>query len=543
MYSPSFDIEVNPSGGETYRVSYEGTDVSIDRDFTLTYRYIEEHVGVSVIGYKTSGTDGYFMMLLSPSWKIDSGDISAKEVLYIVDCSGSMRKDGKLDQVKDALLFGLQGLRREDRFNIISFSSEPRLWKEGLVSASKPNLRAAEDYIKELAARGGTNINDSLKQGLEMFSDRHIPRILVFLTDGQPTIGVTDPGTIVDNVLRLKQDSVRVFSFGVGHDVNTFLLDKLSEMQRGATTYVDPSEDLELKLSGFFEKIESPVLTDITVDFGDMRVFELFPVHIPDLFKGSQLTVVGRYRAGGGTEIELNGSMQGARKRFKYRVMFPGRDRDNDFVPHIWAARKIGFLLDEIRLHGETEELVDEVVRLAKKHGIPTPYTSYLVTEDEIPPVADTWPRPHHRLIPADRSGKPATDTDKKVQFETARMVQEMKNVGGLRSLPGAQEPSGAGDQEVLRDRIKRAGEKTFHNRQGYWIDTAFEETGDIVNIKFLSKAYFDLVNLDPLMAKYVIVGEKVKVSLNGLAIVIDDDGIEELTGELKKKISAAILK
>ena len=324
----------------------------------------------------------------------------------------------KLEQAKKALLFCVENLNDDDRFEIIRFSTETEPLFNTLAEASKGNRARAGDFIKDLKAIGGTAIDDALRKALALRpgssrreeaetskSETRIlkpeigrPFVVIFLTDGLPTIGVTDENQIVGQVKLNDGGNVRVFCFGIGHDVNTHLLDKITEETRAFSQYVLPEEDIELKVSNFYAKIKDPVLTNPTLSFtGDIRVTKLYPSPMPDLFKGEQLVLAGRFTGQGASAVVLEGAINGAKKKLTYDVNFSAETTGHDFIPQLWATRRVGYLLEEIRLHGENAELKEEVTELARQYSIVTPYTAYLIVEDEarrgVPILSQTLPQ------------------------------------------------------------------------------------------------------------------------------------------------------
>jgi Ca-activated chloride channel homolog len=212
----------------------------------------------------------------------------------------------------------------------------------------------------------------------------------VFFTDGRPTIGETVAEKIVQNVGKRNTASTRIFTFGVGDDVNAAMLDQISDQTRAISTYVRESEDIEAKVSSLYGKISNPVLANLKLTVGDgVQISEVYPPQLPDLFHGSQLTVLGRYTGKGHAAVKLTGSVGSETKDFVYELNFAEKtETEKPFVEDLWARRKVGYMLDQIRVNGEKKELVDEVVNLAKRYGITTPYTSYLVVPDQPIPVA-----------------------------------------------------------------------------------------------------------------------------------------------------------
>ncbi|MCB1125647.1 MAG: VWA domain-containing protein, partial [Verrucomicrobiae bacterium] len=298
--------------------------------------------------------------------------------------SGSMA-GGKLDQARKALQFCLANLNERDRFDIIRFSTEAEPLFKGLQPPDAGRREQAAAFLAKLRPLGGTAIHDALLTSLrERPADGDRPFLVIFLTDGLPTVGEVKNDAIVAAVESASGGLTRIFCFGLGHDVNTHLLDRITETTRAKSQYVLPEEDIELKVSSFFAKVSDPVLTDprLTLD-GPVRLSRMHPSPLPDLFKGDQLTVVGRFEGTGRGTLALSGGVDGTPRSFTREVGFRERARDNDFIPRLWAMRQIGFLLDEIRLRGENPELKEEVVQLARQYGIVTPYTSWLILEDE----------------------------------------------------------------------------------------------------------------------------------------------------------------
>jgi Ca-activated chloride channel family protein len=384
IYSPSHAVEIKRDGPNKATVSFEAADVQPDTDFTLYFAPEPDEVGLNLLTYKTTGEDGYFLLLASPGMDAKEHQVVSKDVVFVLDTSGSM-SGKKITQAKKALEFCVENLNDGDHFELVRFSTEVEPLFDQLVAASPANRAKAGDFIKDLRANGATAIDDALRKALSLRpADSARPFVIIFLTDGMPTIGVTDEDQILGNVKQNDTGRTRIFCFGIGTDVNTHLLDKLTEQSRGSSQYVLPEEDIEVKVSSFFAKIKEPVLANPTLKFtGDIRATKLYPAALPDLFKGEQLVLAGRYSGHGNSVVIIEGMVNGATRKFTYEVKFPEESSDHEFIPRLWATRRVGNLLDEIRLHGENGELRDEVTQLARKYGIVTPYTAYLIVEDE----------------------------------------------------------------------------------------------------------------------------------------------------------------
>ncbi len=381
IYSPTHKVSVQKVSESEATVSLEATQVKSAQDFRLFYTVSERELGVDVITYRVGGEDGYFLLLISPA----QGEIAPmpKDIVFVVDVSGSM--DGeKLQQAKQSLTYALSKLDPQDRVAILAFSDTVMQFSSHLISADESNRAALQAWVERLEAGGGTNINDALLRGLNFFETNDRLKMLVFLTDGLPSAGETDVSQIIKSVTtKNAQLTARIFCFGVGYDVNTILLDTLSQQNDGFSTYVEPGESIETEIAQFYERVGTPLLTDLQINFGDLQLYDLYPQKLPDLFKGAQSQIVGRYRAPGTAAATLTGKRQGTDWSSTFELELPQENTRYGFLPRMWAARKIGYLLDEIRLKGENPELVDAVKRLAERFGIVTPYTSYFAAPPE----------------------------------------------------------------------------------------------------------------------------------------------------------------
>jgi Ca-activated chloride channel family protein len=382
VFSPSHKVAVNRPNDYRATASYEGKNVFPDHDFDLYYGLSDREFGLTMLTYRAAGEEGYFLARIAPPAAKSAGDVLPKDICFVFDTSGSMSGE-KIEQARRALKFCLSNLNRQDRYNIVTFAHEPTRFRDTLVEATPEEVAKGQAFADELKAIGGTNIHDALLAALQSAppADESRPYLIVFMTDGQPTVGVTDPDEILKDIRGGNTSRTRLFVFGVGEDVNTVLLDTLAEQSRGTRDYVELGEDLELKLSAFYRKVADPVLADIKLSFGDVKVHDVYPQQLGDLFSGSELVVMGRYGGEGAKAIEITGRRRGKEERFVYEYTFPTESRGEDFLPRLWAIRKVGYLIDQIRLHGDNKELKDTIVALATQYGIVTPYTAYLITE------------------------------------------------------------------------------------------------------------------------------------------------------------------
>lgn len=407
VYSPTHAVTLNRKSDREVSINFERNQALLDQDFQMFYSLGDKDVGLTALTHRPSGSEnGFFMLLVSPRFETAKDYTVPRDLVLVADTSGSMRGP-KMDQAKKALKHCLDNLGPKDRFALINFATTVNQFNDKLLDATKENLDEGRKWAANLEANGGTAINDALAAALQMRSDDASRTFtVIFFTDGQPTIGETNPDKILKNVSAKNTANTRIFTFGVGDDVNATMLDLLAENSRAASTYVRPAEDIEVKAGSLYNKISHPSLANLKLSVGkDVTLSEIYPTQLPDLFHGGQLVVLGRYSGKGHVSLTLSGLVGKDAKEFVYELDFPEKTSDEKaFVEQVWARRKVGYLLDQIRANGEKKELVDETVALAKKYGIATPYTSYLIVPDEpIPVVRDRvrpMPMPGPRPLP-----------------------------------------------------------------------------------------------------------------------------------------------
>lgn len=384
VFSPTAGVHVLKQDDHSARASFEGRPGRNGGELSVFYGLSEKEFGLDLLSYRKQGEEeGTFLMMISPKEYWAGRQVLEKEIVFVLDISGSMQ-GRKIDQAKEAVRFFLKSLNPGDRFNVIPFSTGPEPFFPLPIVADAENLDKALEKVSRIEASGGTNLDEALKAGL-CWGQRSPNRlgITVVLTDGLPTVGETDVKTILKDAKKWNEGGSRIFVFGVGNDVNTHLLDKLAEESGGTRDYVREREPIEERTSALFTKLSSPVLADLALSVEGVELARTVPTRLPDLFKGGRVLLFGRYRGDGPRAIRLSGRVGDERKEYVYEGTFTAEPkREYDFVPTLWAQRRVGVLLDAIRLNGSNQELVDEVSRLGIEHNIVTPYTSHLIVEE-----------------------------------------------------------------------------------------------------------------------------------------------------------------
>jgi len=559
IYSPTHEIGVTRKDDYHAVVGFEKSGVTLDTDFTLIYTVSRKDFGFSLLTHRREGQDGYFALMLSPRVDLPQDKVMAKDVCFVLDTSGSMREENRIASARDAVAFCLKALNPNDRFALVTFSTTVEPYGAALADATPDAVQKAVAYVSKLEAGGGTDLCGAVVQALGMAPKDDRPYLIVLVTDGKPTVGVTDPEEIIKKVEAANKANVRVFTFGIAEDLNVPLLDRIADATRGYSDYVAPGRQIEDRISSFFRKVSYPVLSDLQLSFGDIKVTDMYPPQLPDLFRGSQVVAFGRYSGSGDVAVELTGTLQGRREKSAYDATFPKENASNGFLPQLWARRKVGYLLDQIRLHGETKELADEVVRLSKEYGIATPYTSYLVLENEdayrlhgimrreavgklqevgaVPAAALPVGGGYGGAMPQERA-----DAERRLSEQRAilsrgpsAMVAEpgsaRKSVElstSLRSLKDAGAPvTGVAAEAAV---VRRVDDKTFALLRGTYVDIAFTEKMEVLKIRFGSDAYFAALDAMPEIKNYLSLGESVVVVIGGKALAIADEGKDTMS-------------
>ncbi|MGD8699154.1 MAG: VIT domain-containing protein [Gemmatimonadales bacterium] len=538
-YSPTHSIEVRERGRDELEIVHRGDATA--RDFELFLPLRERAVGASLVAHAPGSEPGYFMLLITPPADGDEAEIP-RDVTMVLDVSGSMSGE-KIEQAREAMDQILAGLRPHDRFRLITFSSVVRSFEEGWARADRGTLREARDFLAAARAEGSTNVMDALREALEPEVAEGRLSLVLFLTDGKPTVSETDPERIAEAIERLR-DGERLFAFGVGYDVNTYLLDRMAEGGHGTVSYVRPGEDVEVAVSALTRKIGYPALSDLRIVRAPADLEDYYPNPLPDLFYGEELVLFGRYRGDGSGELVLEGSRAGQRQRFTYRVELPRRDYGNDFIPRLWAARKAGALTAHVRLHGADPETIEEIRQLGLRYGILTEYTSYLVEEPQLAmtrPEAAMDEARNLAAAPAEQSGAEAfRRAQASSRLREADKLEEAELVvaGVMASKAGRGD---AATGEGVAGAVRHVGRRLFTRQADTWTDVTFETSLRVVEVAPFSEAYFELVRRLPAIKAYFALGDRVVIAGDGLALKLTPEGITHWTSSDLKAVLQAL--
>jgi len=520
IFSPTHHATIVRQGLTEANVTVRADRWSGLDDFRLYWVADKDDLGLRVLAHRGRGKeDGFFMLMGNPTGAAAERVVD-KDVVLVLDTSGSMRGE-KIEQARSAIDYCLEHLNAGDRFNVITFGTAVSSFRDELVARSPATVAAAREFVENVVANGRTNIAGALEKALAGKSEAGRPRIMMFLTDGAPTVGELVPEKILDQVKKANTAGTKIFVMGVGHDVNAHLLDRLAELTDGSSEYVAPKEDLDAKIAALYDRLSHPVLSGVTVSFGELTTQSVLPPKVPVLFKGSEIMMVGRYKEGGRHTFTISGSLSGKQVAYTCTADLPREtgERANEFLAPLWAARQLGYLLQEIRLRGPNKELIEEVVRLSKQYGIATEYTDFVALGGNIDKEG-LFRQAQGRITAAraEKAGQWAVNqaaNDKALQMRTIA----------------------SGEANVYRDRrgnltaaqnVRQLGQRAFFLQGGQWVDA--EEAGSRKTrvVKLFSPEYFALLRSDAAFARAQQLGWALSLNVGEERIVVEKDGKQQ---------------
>ncbi len=529
VFSPTHNASITRKGLTEATASVRTDHFSGLEDFRLFWVADKDDLGLRVLAYKGAAEeDGFFILMGNPTGAAVE-KVVEKDIIFVLDTSGSMRGE-KIEQARSAIDYCLQNMNPGDRFNVITFGTTVQSFRDGVVPAKPGDVSAAREFVENVIANGRTNISGALDKAFAGKAEPGRPRIMMFLTDGAPTVGELIPEKILDQVTKINTSGTKVFVMGVGNDVNAHLLDQLAEITEGSSEYVAPREELDAKIAALYDRLSHPVLSGVKVTFGDMQADSVMPRKLPVLFKGSEIMMVGRYKNGGKHTITLSGTISGKPTTYTCEVDLPGPDAqkaaDNEFLAPLWAARQVGYLLQEIRLHSDPKhELVPEVVRLSQQYGIVTEYTAF---------IAMAGPGQNREELLKGAGGRiAAAHAEKAGQWAVNQAAND-------KALQGAAAPAAAGGyrdrrgQVVTVQTVTQVGRRAFYLRDGQWVDSEDAGKRKTRVVKLFSDEYFALLKSDATFAKAQQLGWALAMNVGDERIVIEKDG-KQKDAELQK--------
>ncbi len=563
-YSPTHTLVNDRDGNErTVRIEGDAPDITI----LLPIPHATA-AAVTMLPYAPGDGPGFALITVSPP--VVHAPATPRDVTFVLDVSGSM-SGRKIEQARAAGRDLLATLTPQDRFRLIDFSTDVRTFRDDYERATPEHVREAERYLDELEADGATNIEGALRRALEppledgdslgTGTTARLP-IVLFITDGEPTIGEQSPDALVAQATS-HLGHTRLFTFGLGADVNTSLLEQLALQGRGTSQFVRPDESVERVVSLVAHRLTDPVITDLAFRTDGVRLTEMLPETMTDLFAGQDLVLLARYEGSGQAHLRFSGRTAAGPVTWTSDVVFPDRERANPFVARLWATQRIGYLEAARHKSGPSAELDTELRSLGERFGIPTELTSYLVREPVVAgtplPAAGQFGMQGGPMIGAPTvenslQGKGSGDLKKDVLRLEAQVVTGVTDEAAPAAAPSptaafaqaraaaAQRAAttltaadstttlavGAGDARP--GAVQRAGDRTFVQQDSVWTDTRFHAGMRVVRVQPFSAGYFALLQGMPDLRTAFAIGERVIVAGHAVAVEVTPEGVAQLS-------------
>ncbi|MGH7678224.1 MAG: VIT domain-containing protein [Gemmatimonadaceae bacterium] len=538
-YSPTHELDTERDGAvRRVLVRAGGPDITV-----LVGLRRSMAASVAVLTNATRDEQGYALITVTPPSELAATRLP-RDVTLVLDASGSMA-GRKMEQAKAAGRQLLRTLTERDRFRVIDFSTDVRSFRDEFVSASEANVRSAIRYLDDIDPTGSTNISGALEEALggrrpverDGWDERRLQEserrpttdrvpLIIFMTDGAATVGERDPAAIAQRAARLR-DNARIFSIGMGADVNIGLIEQLALEGRGTAQFVRPEENVEHFVELLASRLRAPLLTNVRVRAeGDVRISQMYPAGPQDIFAGQDLVLLARYDGAGRTNLVVEGNAGGRTVRWSNDRTFARDERDNAFVPRLWATQRIGWLAAEKRRNGGNSEIDDEIRRLGERFGIPTEFTSYLVLEPGM--VADRGNRRQDAgaimrlrgVTPTSAAvgggAAQSAPAPAMVQFEAAKSASEQRDAKSIAAADAA-----VMNESAAAGQVRRAGAKLFRRDGERWSDLRMKSDLRVYKVQAYSRTYFALLEKLPELRESFAVSEKVLVAGKGVAIEV----------------------
>jgi Ca-activated chloride channel family protein len=536
VYSPSHKVDIERIDENNVKVKVTEKAGREPGAFRLSYLLEKNGVTASLLAYPDEKLGGGYFLLIAglPVEKPKADDQKIKrEITLVIDQSGSMRNE-KIEQVKEAALQIIAGLEKGEVFNIIVYSNTVQWFSPQAVIKTQETEKAAAAYIKGITATGGTNIYDALKAALEQKPADDMLPIVLFMTDGLPTVGQTSEVAIRELVTKSNPYKRRVFTFGVGVDLNAPLLDKIASESKGKSEFVLPKEDVEVKIGKVFQGLKGPVLADVELEIlGENgkaaygRTRDILPDRIPDLFESDQVVLLGQYVGTAPITFKLSGNYFGRKRSFQFTFDFDKADVKNGFVPRLWASRKIAELIDTIRQMGaepgtstndpKVKEMVDEIVKLSMEYGILTEYTAFLATEGtnltDRELLLGTAAESLDSVMEV-RSGGYGVSQSRNVMKQKEQLSLNMRNTYLNDKM-----------EEVSIANVQQINNQAYYRKGNRWVDSRLVSKESEIKpakvVEFATPEYFEIVT------KLVVANQQASIARQGdILLMVDGEAV-----------------
>ncbi|MBI4469505.1 MAG: VWA domain-containing protein [Acidobacteria bacterium] len=378
LRSTLHEIDVHRPDAHSAVVRLREGSIIPNKDFILKYDVAGERVNDALLSHR-SAKGGFFTLILQPPERVNVEDVTPKELVFVLDTSGSM-SGFPIEKAKETMKLALEGLYPQDTFNLITFAGDTRILFPAPVPATPANLQRAQEFVASREGGGGTEMMKAIRAALDASDAQDPIRIVCFMTDGF----VGNDMEIISEVQ--KHSNARVFSFGIGSSVNRFLLDKMAEHGRGEVEYVTLQDDGSAAARRFHERVRNPLLTDLAVDWSGMPVADVYPERIPDLFSAKPVILSGRYTGPWNGSIQLKGKSAGRAFSRHLAVVMPEARPDHGGLATLWARKRVDDLMSQdfegIQTGNPRIDIREMITRTGLEYRLMTQFTSFVAVEE-----------------------------------------------------------------------------------------------------------------------------------------------------------------
>lgn len=379
IFSPAHKLFIEEKNRDERHIEFSHEEEIPNKDFVLKYSSKGEKMESSFTFYREEGHTGTFMCHITPKIHYGPEEMLKREIIFVLDRSGSMSNE-PMEHAKKALKDCLKNLRDGDTFSIIAFDNTVESLSDKILPFNEENLLLAETFLNGIYSRGGTEILMALKHALNIPLNKEYLRQIVFLTDG----AVWDEDSSLKEILRDLGNS-RIFTFGIGPSVNRYFLSKIAGLGRGTCHFITVPEEIEEAIETFSLQTSCPILSDLSLEWEDCHISDIYPYPVPDIYFGEVLYLTGRFHSSGKAKAILSGIKGTGMFREEFFVELPQKDEKYPVIETIWARRSVEVLMDKIREEPVRKaEIRDEIIGIALKHKLMTAYTSLVAVEQYI---------------------------------------------------------------------------------------------------------------------------------------------------------------
>ena len=523
IYVPTHDVDIEKISETSAKFSIKAAQKNIDNDLNLYFNTKDREIGYSLFSYKNAGEDGYFFLNFDVGF-FEKADEAHKDVTFVLDASQDMPA-AQISEISKTISESLGKLTANDRFNIIRYSNTATSLFPDLEEAKASNVMKAIAFLENKPTGGQANYEAALKKVLAANVERVRPYYVYWVAGSNATAGeTTDPDDLTDMIEDANFRNMRIFPLGVGEKVNTILLDKFATFTAAYSTYIAASDNAAATTKKLLQQTSRPVMINMQLYLEDaLGVTDMLPKKPDNLFYEQPLSFVGRYKKSGKCTVSIVGDQHGQMRRYQFDLEFADDDQTHHFVPKLWAARQIGFLINEVRLeYDDPEDAGDEIVEIANEHFIVNPYTTYLM-QKEMKFMKDEQKALLPRFITQSAAdyGKAfdaieATDGIDAVKISKAATALNHtcseRDLIALQKNMSFKDEKGKTQTNVANDYTYINSQLFYHNTDGIWVQKGCENAkSEPVQLPFTSEEYFNFVNSHQDVVPFLHLGDHVR--------------------------------